>query len=179
MAWGTQEQKGDIAKMGIEALIGFTKSMADESKRINNEAKDNIKNVDAKEFTDVLEINAELNELINNLLTDAELGCKYKKTEEIFLYVIRIIMYDVEYDYREIIDNFTKAIDTQEFIDSHEVAESKRNIRLDKEYAEEMKTYEVEMFDYRRKISEHKSKNFFSKIFAEEPIEPLKPVRRE
>ena len=79
MAWGTQEQKGDIAKMGIEALISFTKSMADESKRINSEAKDNIKNVDAKEFADVLEINAELNELINNLLTDAELGCKSVK----------------------------------------------------------------------------------------------------
>lgn len=179
MAWGTQEQKGDIAKMGIEALISFTKSMVDESKRINSEAKDNVKNIDAKEFADVLEINAELNELINNLLTDAELGCKYKKTEEIFLYVIRIIMYDVEHDYREIIDNFTKAIDTQEFIDSHEVADLKRNMRLDKEYAEEMKTYEHQMFDYRRQISEYKSKNFFSKIFSEEPLEPLKPVRRE
>ena len=179
MAWGTQEQKGDIAKMGIEALIGFTKSMAEESKRINSEAKDNIKNVDAKEFADVLEINAELNELINNLLTDAELGCKFKKTEEIFLYVIRIIMYDVESDYREIIDNFTKAFDNQEFIDSHELAEKRREDRLDKEHAEAMKSYEVEMFDYRREIAEHKSKNFFSKMFADEPIEPIKPVRRE
>lgn len=179
MAWGTQEQKGDIAKMGIEALIGFTKSMAEESKRINSEAKENIKNVDAKEFADVLEINAELNELINNLLTDAELGCKFKKTEEIFLYIIRIIMYDVESDYREIIDNFTKAIDSQEFIDSHEIADKKREDRLDKEHAEDMKSYEVEMFDYRRKISEHKSKNFFSKMFADEPVEPEKPIRRD
>ena len=52
-------------------------------------------------------------------------------------------------------------------------------MRLDKEYADEMKTYELEMFDYRRQISEHKSKNFFSKIFSEEPVEPLKPVRRD
>ena len=54
----------------------------------------------------------------------------------------------------------------------------------DKKYKERalslciMKGYENEMVIYKAKLEEHKSKSFFSKIFADEPIEPEKPIRR-
>ena len=125
MAWGTQEQKGELAKMGLEALIDFTKSMTSKSKQIEIEAEENIKNIDAVKMATILETNARLSYWVNNLLTDAELGCKFKKTEEIFLEILRVIMYDLEKDYPEIINNFTKAIDTDEFINSHQLAVKK------------------------------------------------------
>lgn len=178
MAWGTQEQKGELARIGLEAGIDFFKSMTEESKRINKEAKENIKNIDENELQSILEINEEYVTRVNNLLYDTELGCKFKKTEEIFLMIVEIIMLDLENDYTEVISNFTKAIDTEEFINLHELAIKKREERIDKEFAEIMKEYEIEMTAYRNKVEEHKSKNFFSKIFADEPIEPEKPIRR-
>lgn len=178
MAWGTQEQKGELAKLGLEAGIDFFKSMTAESKRINEEAKENIKNIDEKELQSILEINEEYVTRVNNLLYDTELGCKFKRTEEIFLMIVEIIMLDLEKDYSEIITNFTKAIDSEEFINLHDLAVKKREERIDKEFAEIMKEYEIEMTAYRNKVEEHKSKNFFSKIFADEPIEPEKPIRR-
>ncbi len=178
MAWGTQEQKGELAKLGLEAGIDFFKSMTAESKRINEEAKENIKNIDEKELQSILEINEEYVTRVNNLLYDTELGCKFKRTEEIFLMIVEIIMLDLEKDYTEIISNFTKAIDSEEFINLHDLAVKKREERIDKEFAEIMKGYEIEMTAYRNKLEEHKSKNFFSKIFADEPIEPEKPIRR-
>ncbi len=45
MSWGTQEQKGDLVKMGLEAGIDFFKSMTADSNRIKDEAKENIKNI--------------------------------------------------------------------------------------------------------------------------------------
>lgn len=180
MAWGTQEQKGDLAKMGLEALISFTKEMTKESKRIEIEAKENIKNVNEEEFNDVLQINAKLSTWVNNLLTDAELGCKFKRTEEIFLEIIRVIMYDKEKDYQEMISNFTKAIDNEEFIASHDLAVKKRDERLDKEYEEKMKSYEIQMTKYRQQVEEHNSKNFLSKMFSSDskPVLPNHPMRR-
>mgnify|MGYP003603875848 CR=1 FL=1 len=180
MAWGTQEQKGDLAKMGLEALISFTKSMTDESRRIELEAKENIKNINDEELNDVLLINAKLSNWVNNLLTDAELGCKFKRTEEIFLEIIRVIMYDKEKDYQEMISNFTKAIDNEEFITSHDLAVKKREERLDKEYEDEMKSYEIKMTKYRQQNEDYNSKNFLSKMFSNvsKPILPNHPIRR-
>lgn len=71
-------------------------------------------------------------DLVANLLGDAELGCKFKRTEEIFLDIMRIFLFNLEKDNREIIDNFTKAIDSEDFIKSHEMAikkEKKDQIR--------------------------------------------------
>lgn len=178
MAWGTQEQKGELAKIGLEAGIDFFRAMTAESKRLNEEAKENIKNIDEQELKNLLEINEEYVTRVNNLLYDTELGCKFKRTEEIFLMIVEIIMLDLEYDYTEVISNFTKAIDSEEFINLHDLAVKKREERIDKEFAEIMREYEIEMTVYRNKLEEHKSKNFFSKIFADEPIEPEKPIRR-
>lgn len=178
MAWGTTEQKGELARLGLEAGIDFFKSMTAESKRISEEAKQNLKNIDEKELQSIIEINEEYVTRVNNLLYDTELGCKFKRTEEIFLMIVEIIMLDLESDYKEVISNFTKAIDSEEFINMHDLAVKKREERLDKEFAEIMKGYENEMVIYRAKLEEHKSKSFFSKIFADEPIEPEKPIRR-
>ena len=95
MAWGTQEQKGELARIGLEAGIDFFKAMTAESKRIKDEAKENIKNVDENEIQNILDINEEYVTRVNNLLYDTELGCKYKRTEEIFLMIVEIIMLDV------------------------------------------------------------------------------------
>jgi hypothetical protein len=179
MSWGTKEQKGDLVKMGLEAGIDFFKSMTADSNRIKDEAKDNIKNIDEKELNKILEINDEYVTRVNNLLYDTELGCKFRRTEEIFLMIVEIIMLDLEFDYQETISNFTKAIDTEEFINSHELSLKKRDIRLDEEYQNELKEYEIEMNEYRKEMQQHNSKNFFSKIFTAEPIEPFDvPVRR-
>lgn len=179
MSWGTKEQKGELVKMGLDAGIDFIKSMTTESNRIKEEANENIKNIDEKEINKILEINEEYVTRVNNLLYDSELGCKFKRTEEIFLMIVEIIMLDLEFDYHEIISNFTKAIDTEEFINSHELSLKKREIRLDEEYQNELKEYEIEMNEYRKEMEQYKSKNFFSKIFAAEPIEPFDPpVRR-
>lgn len=179
MAWGTQEQKGELARIGLEAGIDFFKSMTAESKRLNEEAKENIKNIDETELQNILEINEEYVTRVNNLLYDTELGCKFKRTEEIFLMIVEIIMLDLESDYSEIISNFTKAIDTEEFINLHDIAVKKRNERLDKEFSEIMEQYEIEMTAYRNKLKEHQSKSFFSKLLGDkEPTPPEKPIRR-
>lgn len=175
MNWGTQEQKGDLARIGLEAGIEFFKSMTNDSNRIKDEAKDNIKNIDEKEIKKILEINEEYVTRVNNLLYDTELGCRFKKTEEIFLMIVEIIMLDLEFDYEETIQNFTNAIDTEIFIQSHETSLIKRKMRLEEEYQRELKEYELEIQEYKRQLAVYKSKNFLSKIFTSEPIEPFDP----
>ncbi|OXA99391.1 hypothetical protein B0A75_11310 [Flavobacterium oncorhynchi] len=179
MSWGTTDQKGELAKMGLEAGIDFFKSMTADSQRLKDEAKENIKNISDDELKKILEINEEYVTRVNNLLYDTELGCKFKKTEEIFLMIVEIIMLDLEFDYQETISNFTKAIDTEEFINSHKLSLEKRENRLNEEYQKELKEYEIEMTEYRKEMEQYKSKNFFSKIFAEEPLEPFAPEKRK
>jgi hypothetical protein len=179
MSWGTKEQKGEIVKMGLEAGLDFLKTMANDSARIKDEANENIKKIDEKEINEILAINEEYVTRVNNLLYDTELGCKFKKTEEIFLMIIEIIMLDLEFDYHETISNFTRAIDTEEFIKSHELSLKEREKRLDQEYQNDLKEYEIEMNNYRKEMEQYNSKNFLSKIFTAEPIEPFDvPVRR-
>lgn len=180
MAWGTQEQKGDALILGVNTIANIlTTRIAnnEENKKQLINAKSN--GVTQEEYDALYEEYDYFSGLVENLLGDAELGCKFKRTEEIFLDVMKIFLLDLEHDNREIINNFTKAIDSEEFINSHELALKKREERLDKEYSEKMKEYEIEMADYRNKLQEHKSKSFFSKIFADEPVQPEKPSRRE
>jgi len=178
MAWGTQEQKGDLLKMGAQAFFGELQKEFETNRILRDSKKDGDK-IDPALHEYIWEENERLESMVNNLLYDTELGCKYKKTEEIFLEIIQIIMLDLESDNMEIISNFTKAFDTEEFIESHNQAVKKRQDRLDEEYGELMKEYEIQMSDYRRKKEEHKSKSFFSKIFADDIIEPEKPERRK
>ena len=180
MDWGTQEQRGDELRLGVNAIAGILSTRIannEENKKQLINAKAN--GVTQEEYDTLYEEYDYFSGLVSNLLGDAELGCKFKRTEEIFLDIMKIFLLDLEKDNREIIDNFTRAIDSEEFIKSHELAVRKREERLDKEHAEKMSDYEIEMTAYRNKLKEHQSKNFFSKIFAEEPIKPEEPIRRE
>ena len=131
MAWGTQEQKGDALLLGVNAITGFL------STRIANNEENKKQFIDAKkngitqeEYDTLYNEYDYFSGLVNNLLGDAELGCKFKQTEEIFLDIMRIFLFDLEKDNREIIDNFTRAIDSEEFIRLHLLAVKKREERF-------------------------------------------------
>lgn len=177
MSWTTKEQKGEIAMMGLEAGLGLLQSWTEDTKRIKEKALEDNK-IDEKELSQLLEINEEYTTKVNNLLYDTELGCKFKRTEEIFIMIVEIIMLDLENDYTEIIENFTKAIDTEKFIESHDTAIKLREERLDKEYQDDLNEYQAQLIEYQNKIKEQKSKGFFKRLLAEEISEPQKPERR-
>ncbi|WP_439475710.1 hypothetical protein [Algoriphagus formosus] len=175
MAWGTREQKGELMLMGLSAGLSFLDTLAKESDKLNKEGRENPKSIDEDELLRILEINEEYSTRIHNLLNDTELGCKFKKTEEIFLLIIEIIMLDLESDYQEVISNFTKSFDTEEFIKSHEDAIEKRKMRLKIEYEEAMKNYEIKYKEY---LEKKKNTGFFKTLIGNSPIEPLKPILR-
>lgn len=180
MAWGTREQKGDAILIGVNAIAGILNSRIannEENKKQLLNAKTN--GVTQEEYDILYEEYEFFSGLVSNLLDDAELNCKFKRTEEIFLDIMRVFLLDLEKDNREIIDNFTRVIDSDEFIKSHELAIQKREERLDKEHFNDIEAYEIEMNTYRIKLEEYNSKNFLSKIFtAKEPTAPEKPIRR-
>ncbi len=180
MALGTREQKGEALLIGVNAIANILTTRIAQNEE-NKKQFLNAKNdgITKEEYDKVYAEYEYFSDLVANLLGDAELGCKFKRTEEIFLDIMRIFLFDLEKDNREIIDNFTKAIDSEDFIKSHEMAIKKREERLDKEYAEKLKEYEIEMNDYTNRLKEHNSKNFLSKWLDDKPIEPKKPERRE
>ena len=97
MAWGTQEQKGDALLLGVNAITGFL------STRIANNEENKKQFIDAKkngitqeEYDTLYNEYDYFSGLVNNLLGDAELGCKFKQTEEIFLAIMRIFLFDLE-----------------------------------------------------------------------------------
>ncbi|WP_268035063.1 hypothetical protein [Algoriphagus sp. PAP.12] len=175
MSWGTKEQKGELLLLGLTAGLSFLNNLSMESDKYQKEAKENINSIDEKELKRILEINEEYSTRIYNLLNDTELGCKFKKTEEIFLMVIEIIMLDLEYDYYEIIQNFTNSFDNEDFIRSHELAIKLREKRLKEEYEENLKVYQESLLEYQEK---KKSQSFFKSIFGEALVEPMKPILR-
>lgn len=181
MAWGTQEQRGDALLLSVNTIASILTTRIANNEE-NKKQLINAKNdgVTIEEYNALYEEYEYFSGLVSNLLGDAELGCKFKRTEEIFLDIMRIFLLDQESDNREIIDNFTKVIDTEEFIKLHELAVKKREERLDKEHALKMEEYEIKMTDYRKSLEEYNSKNFLAKIFtAKEPLEPEMPIRRE
>ncbi|MCH4552766.1 hypothetical protein [Aestuariibaculum lutulentum] len=178
MSWATKQQKGEMALMGVEMLTGMFKDFAEDSKsRRNQVLSDNV--ITVEEYEALYKEMEEYRNQIENLLLDTELGCKYIKTQEIFLMIVKIIMYDLEFDYQEILSNFSSFIDNEMFIEGHQRAIEQRDNRLDKEYQLALKDYETELKEYAIKIEEKKSKNFFGRLFSEEIPKPIKPERRQ
>ena len=177
MSWGTKEQKGELMNKGLEGALSLFSAIASESKsKRDNAIADG--QISKEEYDELYENFSEYKTRINNLLYDTELGCKLKSTEDIFLMIIEIIMFDLEYDYPEVIQNFTKIIDTEELVRGHELALKKRDERLEMEYQNELEVYNSEMLEYNNKIKEKKSKNFFARLVSEEIIAPTKPNKR-
>lgn len=177
MSWATKEQKGEMAIKSLETGLGLLQSWTEDTKRIKEKALEENK-IDDKELEEILRINEEYTTRVNNLLYDTELGCKFKKTEDIFIMIVEIIMLDLEYEYPEIISNFTRAIDTEAFIEAHEMSIKKRQDRLEQEYQKELIEYKEEFEIYRQRLEAKKSKGFLSRLFSEDIQEPVKPIRK-
>lgn len=178
MSWGTKEQKGDLLKLGLESGLELFKQWTEENQRINEKAKEDQK-IDSEELNQILAINEEYTQKINNLLFDTDLGCEFKKTESFFLEIVEIIMLDLEDDYKELIQAFTKAIDNKEFIHDYEEAKKQRDIRLQKEYEKQLEVYQKELEIYNEKLEAQNKKGFFSRLMADEIEEPVKPELRK
>ena len=117
--------------------------------------------------------------MIKNLISDTELDCKFKKTEEIFVSIIKLIMMDMEYDNKEVFENLNLFIDNEKFIKGHEDALEKRKERINNEYELEIKEYDEKLKEYQIQLENHKSKSFLKKMtqsFKTEP--PIKPKKR-
>ncbi|RAI84188.1 hypothetical protein [Algoriphagus yeomjeoni] len=175
MSWGTKEQKGELALLGLESGLSLLNSMFEESKKFKKEAKEDPKLIDDTELLRILDINEEYTTRVNNLLYDTELGCKFKRTEEIFLMIIEVIMLDLEYDYEEVIKNFTNSFDNEAFIEAHDQAMKLRTERLKNEYDANLIQYNV---DYEAYLENKKNTGFFKSIFGESLVEPSKPILR-
>lgn len=175
----SKEEKSQLAHKGIEAGIKLFEEYRSSSKiQRQKELEDN--KISIEEYNRVVEELEEHQEIIHNLISDTELHSKFRKTEEIFVSIIKIIMLDLEYDNKEIFENLNLFIDNEKFIEGHENSLKKREVRLDKEYEEELKQYEIELKDYQVQLEHHNSKSFFKKLvnsISSEP--PTKPKRRE
>ncbi|MGQ1911581.1 hypothetical protein ACT3CE_17590 [Marinifilum sp. RC60d5] len=178
MTWITKEKKGELALTGLQGGLNLLQTWTETNAQTKKEVAQNNK-IDDKRLNEILKINEEYTTKINNLLYDTELGCKFKSTEDIFIMIIEIIMLDLEYDYHEIINNFTRTIDTEEFIQAHQKAVKEREVRLETEYQEKLNRYETKMKEYEDKMKEQQSKSFFKRILSEEIKKPRKPIRRE
>ena len=175
MSWGTKEQKGELALLGLESGLSLLNSMFEESKKYKKEAKEDPKSIDDAELLRIIDINEEYTTRVNNLLYDTQLGCKFKRTEEIFLMIVEVIMLDLEHDYQEVIKNFTSSFDTEEFIIAHDFAIKNRGLRLKYEFDENLIQYHK---DYKEYLEKKKNTGFLKSIFGESLIEPTKPILR-
>lgn len=179
MSWGTKEQKGDVLLAGVTGAFNIFNSIAENSLSRKEQVFADGQ-VTKEEYLQLHDDFEEYKRKVDNVLYDTELGCKLKRTEEVFIMIVKIIMFDLEYDYQEVISNFTKAIDTEEFIKLHDLGVQEREQRLDEEYNVELEVYNEEMAKYNEKIKERKSKGVLSRIFSsEEIVEPKKPERRD
>lgn len=168
MSWATKEQKGELALMGAGLAKGLFESFAEESQQKRQKAlADN--HISKKEYDELYNEMIEYRTQVENLLLDTELGNKFRETGEAFLTVVKIIMFDLEYDFEEVIHNFTRFIDSEEFIESHKKALQQRELRIDKEFEESMKIYENELKSYR-------SQGFLKQVFSSEPVKPKRRI---
>lgn len=175
----SKEEKSVLAFKGIEAGMKLFDDYRETSKlQRQKEMEDN--KISLEEYQRVVGELVEHQEYVYNLISDTELNSKFRKTEEIFVSIIKIIMLDLEHDNNEIFENLNEYIDNEKFIEGHENALAKRKERLNKEYEEEMKQYEDELKDYQIKLEHHKSQSFFKKLLNSVSVEPpIKPKRRE
>lgn len=162
MNWISNEQKNSLVDLGVNLFV----DEINHNKRIRESKFDN--RIDPNR---IKELENQLNnyELWFNNFVNADLDCKFKKTENIFKEIVFRLMDDETHDYFEIVFNFINHLDNENFINNHTKAVYKRERRLDDEY-------NIALNDYRTRLNEYKSKNFFSKIFTSEPT---KPIRRE
>ncbi|MFL0104130.1 hypothetical protein [Tenacibaculum maritimum] len=176
----TKEDKQMLVSQGIEQGLKFFNDYREVSrKKREKDLEDN--KIDKSEYQRVCNELDEYQTYYINLISDTELGSKFKQTEEIFVLIIKIIMFDLEFDYKEVLDNLCNFIDNEDFINNHGKALSMREERLDEEYKEAMKKYKEELAQYEMKIKAHNSKGFFKKIISsgiKDPM-PVKPKRRE
>lgn len=178
--WGTQEQKGELMLLGASLLSGIISDISSDSKssdEIIEEAKKDGK-FSKLEYEFLEQKYKRYRGYVENIIGDTELGCQFKKTETYFLDIIWILMLDLESDYCEQIQSFTKIIDNVEFINSYEEAIRLREKRLDKEFESILRDYNVEMQQYNQKLKEYNGRTL-SKFWNDKPIEPIKPERRK
>jgi len=175
----TKEETSALAFKGVDAGVKFFEDYRETSKlQREHELKDN--KISIEEYKRVVAELEEHQQIIYNLISDTELNSKFRKTQEIFVSIIKIIMLDLEFDNKEIFENLNLFIDSEEFIEGHEKALEKRAIRLDKEYEDDLKKYEVELKDYQIQLEHHKSQSFFKKLISSVSVEPqVKPIKRE
>ena len=122
-----------IALMGIEAGMKLFDNYQKVSIAKQNEVlKDN--KVSLEEYKSLISELQEHQTMIKNLISDTELDCKFKKTEEIFVSIIKIIMMDMEHDYKEVFENLNLFIDSEKFIKGHEAALEKRLDRFENSF---------------------------------------------
>lgn len=115
---------------------------------------------------------------INNILSGADLGNKFTGTDTAFNSIIKVIMFNLEDDYREVIENFNSAIDNEEFIRSHEAAMELRQKRLDAEYEAAMQQYKIELKEYEAQEAERANSGLFKRMLSKKENPPVKPKRR-
>lgn len=174
----SKEDKNMLAFKGIDAGMKLFDDYRESSKvQRQKEMEDN--KISIEEYQRVVSELEEHQEIIYNLISDTELHSKLRKTEEIFVSIIKIIMLDLEYDNKEIFDNLNQFIDNEKFIEGHETALEKRKERLNKEYEEALIKYEIELEDYQVKLEHHKSISFFKKLTTSVTEPPQKPQKRE
>ena len=116
---------------------------------------------------------------IQNVLSGADLGNKFKGTDTAFNSVIKIIMFNLEDDYREVISNFNRVIDNEEFIRSHEEALEKREKRLDREYEDELTKYRIALQEYEELEKNRNESGLLKRMLSRKEASPVKPVRRK
>lgn len=108
----SKEEKAQIAFTGLEAgLKLFDDYRSTSKKRREKDLEDN--KIDKIEYQRVCDELDEYQEIVHNLISDTELDSKFRRTEEIFVSIIKIIMFNLEYDNKEIFENLCKFIDNQ------------------------------------------------------------------
>jgi len=168
MSFLSKNDKSQLVSMGAGMVQTLFNDFAEESRAKRQKAlSDN--HISKEEYDDLYNQMLEYQSYVENIFNDTELGSKFRETEEHCLTIIRIIALDLEHDYHEVIQNFNRFIDNDEFIESHKQAMLKREDRLDEEYQMALQDYELE-------LAEHQSKGFWSKAFSSAPE---RPQRRE
>lgn len=176
----TKEDKANIAFMGIDAGLKLFDDYRESSKKQREKDLEDGK-IDKDEYNRVCNELDEYQDMIYNLISDTELSSKFRKTEEYFVSIIKVIMLDLEFDYKEVFENLCNFIDNEDFISGHENAIKKREERLDKEYEEALNKYDLELKEYEIQLKAHNSKGFFKKLVSSNTAiqPPKRPVRRE
>jgi len=100
----TKEEKNLLAFKGIEAGMKLFDDYRETSKQQRQREMEDNK-ISLEEYKRVVAELEEYQELVHNLISDTELNSKYRKTEEIFVSIIKLIMLDLEFDNKEIFEN--------------------------------------------------------------------------